>query len=183
MDTTNGCVEVIARAQGELRLEAALTAVADAAFGGIAVFVGKVRDRNLGRAVTGISYDLFVPLALATFARALDAAAQSVGTPLRGYVGHASGRLGIGDTAVIVAIATPHRDAAFRACRAVIEAVKHEAPIWKQEHYADGDSAWSEGCALCVAAGHELAANDAAASAPEPPAGSSAHAGDAGASP
>jgi molybdopterin synthase catalytic subunit len=49
----------------------------------------------------------------------------------------------------VVAAGTPHRDEAFRACRLAIEAVKHEAPIWKQEHYVDGDSAWSEGCSLC----------------------------------
>src|SRR5690606_39895177 len=57
----------------------------------------------------------------------------------------------LGDLAVVVAAGTPHRDEAFRACREVIEAVKHTSPIWKQEHYADGDSAWSEGCSLCDA--------------------------------
>jgi len=50
---------------------------------------------------------------------------------------------------VVVAAGTPHRAEAFRTCRLAIEAVKHEAPIWKQEHYVDGDSAWSEGCSLC----------------------------------
>jgi molybdopterin synthase catalytic subunit len=65
------------------------------------------------------------------------------------YIAHAKGHLGIGDLAVVIAAGTPHRDEAFRACRLAIEAVKHEAPIWKQEHYVDGDSAWSEGCSLC----------------------------------
>jgi molybdopterin synthase catalytic subunit len=49
----------------------------------------------------------------------------------------------------VVAAGTPHRDEAFRACRQVVEAVKHTSPIWKQEHYIDGDSIWSEGCSLC----------------------------------
>ena len=58
------------------------------------------------------------------------------------------------NVAVVVAAGTPHRDEAFRACRALIEAVKHRAPIWKQEHYVDGSSVWSEGCSLC---GQEVA--------------------------
>ena len=69
--------------------------------------------------------------------------------PLKVYVAHAKGRLAVGDIAVVVAAGTPHRDEAFRACRAVIEAVKHTSPIWKQEHYVDGSSEWSEGCSLC----------------------------------
>jgi molybdopterin synthase catalytic subunit len=50
---------------------------------------------------------------------------------------------------VVVAAGSKHRDEAFRACRMAIEAVKHTSPIWKQEHFSDGDSVWSEGCSLC----------------------------------
>ncbi len=128
---------------------AALAFVSDPRFGGIACFVGRVRAHNLGRTVTGISYDLFEPLALETF-RTIGARARAeVGDPLKLYIAHARGDLGLEDLAVLVAAGTPHRDEAFRACRLAIEAVKHEAPIWKQEHYVDGDSAWSEGCSLC----------------------------------
>lgn len=141
--------EVIDRKDGVLDAAAAIDAVSDPAHGGIAVFVGRVRDHNLGREVTGISYDLFDPLALATFAAAVEEAMREWGPQLKAYVGHAKGRLAIGDVAVVVAVGTPHRDAAFRACRHVIEAVKHRAPIWKQEHCHDGDSEWSEGCSLC----------------------------------
>jgi molybdopterin synthase catalytic subunit len=70
---------------------------------------------------------------------------------LKLFIAHARGRLAVGDLAVVIAAGTPHRDEAFRACRQVIEAVKHTSPIWKQEHYADGDSVWSEGCSLCDA--------------------------------
>lgn len=135
--------------QGPLDVQHALNAVADDAFGGIDVFIGRVRALNHGRVVTGLHYDMFDPLAIAVFARAAAKARAEFGPALRCYVAHAKGRLAVGDTAVIVAVATPHRDEAFRACRAVMEAVKHEAPIWKQEHYIDGSSAWSEGCSLC----------------------------------
>jgi molybdopterin synthase catalytic subunit len=128
---------------------AALDFVSDPRFGGITTFIGRVRQHNLGRVVTGVSYDLFEPLALRMFQEIAERARQEVGGPMKLYISHAKGSLRIGDLAVIVAASTPHRDEAFRACRLTIEAIKHEAPIWKQEHYVDGDSAWSEGCSLC----------------------------------
>ncbi|GAA0699859.1 hypothetical protein GCM10009429_28720 [Dyella marensis] len=146
---------VVERAEAALDVAAALDFVSDPRFGGIAVFVGKVRDFNVGRHVVGISYDLFVPLALRTFQAIGERARAEVGAPLKLYIAHAKGDLGLGDLAVVVAAGTPHRAEAFRACRLAIEAVKHEAPIWKQEHYVDGDSAWSEGCSLCEASAEE----------------------------
>lgn len=128
---------------------AALEFVSDPGFGGITMFVGRIRDLNHGRHVTGISYDLYRPLALARFAEIAEQAQRDIGPSLKLYIAHAMGRLAVGDIAVLIAAGTPHRDEAFRACRAAIEAVKHTTPIWKQEHFADGDSAWSEGCSLC----------------------------------
>ena len=127
----------------------ALAFVSDDAFGGIDMFIGRVRRQSHGRLVTGIHYDMFEPLALNVFVRAAEAAIASFGPALKVYVAHAKGRLAIGDLAVIIAVGSPHRDEAFRACREVIETVKHQAPIWKQEHFVDGASAWSEGCTLC----------------------------------
>ena len=157
-------VAVLDIANGRLDPMAALAFVADDAFGGIDLFVGRVRAANQGRSVVGIHYDMFDPLALNVFRRSAGSALAEFGPAAKVYVAHAKGRLAVGDVAVVVAFATPHRDAAFRGCRAVIEAVKHEAPIWKQEHYIDGRSEWSEGCALCV----ELAGAPAHAPAPAP---------------
>jgi molybdopterin synthase catalytic subunit len=140
---------VVDIAPARLDPAAALDFVSDPRFGGLSMFVGKVREHNLGRSVTGVSYDLFEPLALRTFQAIAARARDEIGGPMKLYIAHARGALRIGDLAVVVAAATPHRDEAFRACRLAIEAVKHEAPIWKQEHYIDGDSAWSEGCSLC----------------------------------
>lgn len=136
-------------AQAPLDPAAALEFVSDPRFGGITTFIGRVRDHNHGRIVTGVSYDIFRPLAVKTFEAIGNRAREQIGEPLKLYIAHAYGRLAIGDLAVVIAAGTPHRDEAFRACRLAIEAVKHEAPIWKQEHYIDGDSAWSEGCSLC----------------------------------
>ena len=140
---------VIDICDGVLNPADALAFVSDPRFGGIDMFIGKVREHNLGRVVTGISYDLFEPLALRTFEEIGERALRKFGGPMKLYIAHAKGDLRIGDIAVIVATGTPHRDEAFKACRMAIEAVKHEAPIWKQEHYIDGHSEWSEGCSLC----------------------------------
>jgi len=127
----------------------ALEFVSHEEFGGQALFVGRVRRHNHGRDVVAVHYDLFEPLALATFDAIAREAFVEVAPELRLYVAHAKGELAVGDTAVVVAAGSRHRDEAFRACRAVIEGVKHRAPIWKQEHYVDGRSEWSEGCSLC----------------------------------
>lgn len=148
MDKTH-FVHVADRAFETLDPAAALEFVSDPGFGGITMFVGRIRDLNHGRRVTGINYDLYRPLALARFAEIAEQAQRDIGPALRLYIAHAMGRLAVGDIAVVIAAGTPHRDEAFRACRAAIEAVKHTTPIWKQEHFVDGDSAWSEGCSLC----------------------------------
>lgn len=146
---THHFVHVADRADELLDPAQALAFVSDPGFGGITMFVGRVRDLNQGRAVAGISYDLYRPLALARFNEIAEQAQREFGPGLKLYIAHALGRLAVGEFAVVIAAGTPHRDEAFRACRMAIEAVKHSAPIWKQEHYVDGDSEWSEGCSLC----------------------------------
>jgi molybdopterin synthase catalytic subunit len=123
--------------------------VADPAHGAVDIFMGAVRNRNLGRDVVGVSYDVHAPLARTTLrAIAEDVRARWHGQ-LKIYITHFKGRLDVGGVSVIIAVSSPHRDEAFRACRAVIEELKHRAPIWKQEHYTDGDSEWVQGHALC----------------------------------
>ena len=112
---------VVDIATGRLDPAAALEFVSDPGFGGIAMFVGRVRDLNHGRVVTGVSYDMFQPLALNGFRAIAGGIDARFGPKLRLYVAHATGRLGVGDLAVVVAAGTPHRDEAFRACRELIE--------------------------------------------------------------
>ena len=141
--------KVLDRTSAAIDPAEAIAAVSDPGFGGIDVFIGKVRDLNQGRAVHGITYDLFEPLVLNEFQRLAAEVEAAFGPRVKLYVAHARGRLAVGEVAVVVAAGSPHRDEAFRACRQLIEAVKHRCPIWKQEHYVDGDSVWSEGCSLC----------------------------------
>jgi molybdopterin synthase catalytic subunit len=140
---------VIDIAQGRLDPQAAIDFVTDDAFGGINVFIGRVRASSHGRECVAVHYDMFDPLALTVFQRNVAQALAKYGPKAKGYVAHAKGKLAVGDLAVVVAFGTPHRDEAFRGCRDIIEAVKHEAPIWKREHFIDGVTEWSEGCSLC----------------------------------
>lgn len=112
--------------------------------GGLALFVGVVRDHNDGKSVTRLEYSAYIPMAEKEMDRiAAEIAALHPGA--RVAFRHRVGSLSIGDVAVAVAAAAPHRDEAFAACRAGIEAIKARVPIWKKEFGPDGSS-WVEPC-------------------------------------
>jgi len=108
--------------------------------GGIACFLGVVRDHHEDRRVARLEYSAYEAMAEAECARVV--AEAEAKWDVRVALEHRVGRLEIGDVAVAIAAAAPHRDAAFMACRFVIEQVKRRVPIWKREHYADGTVAW-----------------------------------------
>lgn len=113
--------------------------------GGVACFLGTVRDHHGGREVLRLDYSAYAPMAEAELARIV-AEAQSrwdVAVAVR----HRIGSLEIGDAAVAVAVASGHREEAFVACRYVIEEVKRRVPIWKKEYFADGTVEWVGGAA------------------------------------
>jgi molybdopterin synthase catalytic subunit len=110
--------------------------------GGVATFLGLVRNQHGGRAVTGLEYSAYEPMAEAV-CRELIAEAEST-WPVRAALSHRLGHLEIGDAAVAIAVAGPHRDEAFAACRHLIEELKRRVPIWKRESYSDGTEAWVE---------------------------------------
>jgi molybdopterin synthase catalytic subunit len=108
--------------------------------GGVASFLGTVRDHHDGRAVRGLEYSAYDPMAEEVCREILlEAAAR---WPVRATLRHRLGALAIGDVAVAVAAAGGHRDEAFAACRYVIEELKRRVPIWKRETFADGAAEW-----------------------------------------
>ncbi|MFN0179797.1 MAG: molybdenum cofactor biosynthesis protein MoaE [Gemmatimonadales bacterium] len=114
--------------------------VANAARGGIAVFLGTVRDHHAGRGVVELEYSAYRPMAEVVIATIIDEAQAR--WPVAVAVEHRLGRLSIGDVAVGVAVGGGHRGECFEACRFVIEALKARVPIWKRERYTDGAEAW-----------------------------------------
>jgi molybdopterin synthase catalytic subunit len=127
--------------------------LADPACGGYAAFEGWVRDTNAGARVRQLEYEAFEALAVREGERIVAEAIARFGVARAACV-HRLGDLAVGELAVWVGVSAPHRDAAFRACRYIIDEVKHRLPIWKKEHYLSGDSGWvnCERCATPVAA-------------------------------
>ena len=113
----------------------------DARVGGYASFEGWVRDHHGGRAVTGLRYEAYSALAEQEGERILDEARDKFAI-LDVRCVHRTGDLAIGELAVWVGVAAAHRDAAFAACRFIIDEVKARVPIWKHERYADGAADW-----------------------------------------
>jgi molybdopterin synthase catalytic subunit len=109
--------------------------------GAVATFEGLVRDHNEGRAVRALGYQAYGALALREGERILAEARRQFALEHALCV-HRTGELAIGDVAVWVGVSAAHRDAAFAACRYIIDEAKRRVPIWKKEFYADGESEW-----------------------------------------
>ena len=107
--------------------------------GGIALFSGVVRDQTGGRRVKFLEYEGHRPMALAKM-REIGAAIRSRWpTITRIALVHRIGRLEIGESSVMIAVSSPHRAQAFEACRFAIDTLKETVPIWKKEHFEDGE--------------------------------------------
>lgn len=135
-----------------LSIQEAIQTVQAPQFGALDVFIGTVRATNLGRDVVHVHYDLFEPLVLKTLRTISAEVANQIQDPLAIYVSHFKGELLVGEISVIIAVGAPHRREAFLACRSILEALKMQAPIWKQEKYTNGCSEWVQGHALCQSA-------------------------------
>lgn len=109
--------------------------------GACASFEGWVRDHNDGRGVRGLRYEAYAELA-AREGEAILAEALARFDVREAACVHRIGELAIGDLAVWVGVSAAHRDAAFAACRWIIDEVKARVPIWKHEHYREGDAGW-----------------------------------------
>lgn len=120
-----------------LVLDRVIAAVERRQAGGVVTFVGKVRDHSRGHAIDHLEYEAYAPMALKVMRR-IAAEVEAGVADASVAVHHRLGRLAIGEAAVIIAAAAPHRAEAFAACRAVIERLKQDVPIWKREVAVDG---------------------------------------------
>ena len=130
-----------------LHTDTALSAVTDNAHGGVDMFIGMVRDNHMGNTVTGMTYDIHELLAKKIMTDICHDAEQKW-QGIKCYVAHYKGYLKVGEISIIIAVSSPHRAESFEACRYIIEHIKTQAPIWKQEHYVDGNSDWLPGHSL-----------------------------------
>ncbi|MEM9511204.1 MAG: molybdenum cofactor biosynthesis protein MoaE [Cyanobacteria bacterium P01_E01_bin.48] len=114
----------------------------DPANGAVVVMSGTVRQQTDGRAVESLEYQAYEPMALKVFADIARQIARRWPEVNRIAIHHRIGKLAVGEISVLVAVGMPHRSEAFAACQFAIDTLKHQAPIWKKEHFADGSSEW-----------------------------------------
>ena len=119
--------------------------VRDDRCGAVATFTGTTRATSRGKHVLRLEYEAFEEMTAAEMARIFERCRAEVATTperaLRMLVAHRLGTVEVGEPSVAIAVASPHRDAAFLACRFLIDELKRSMPIWKKEVYADGE-AW-----------------------------------------
>lgn len=121
-----------------LNLQACYDFVQDASCGGIALFVGTVRNQTQDKEVVLLDFSAYEAMALKEMQKIADRVLLDFEI-LKIAIHHAEGNLRIGDIPVIIAVSAPHRKAAFAACQFAIDTLKETVPIWKKEHFVDGE--------------------------------------------
>jgi molybdopterin synthase catalytic subunit len=114
----------------------------DAANGAVVLMSGMVRNQTDGKPVVSLEYQAYEPMAIEVFKQVAAEIRQTWTDVTHVVIHHRTGKLAIGEVSVLVAVGCPHRTEAFAACKYAIDTLKHNAPIWKKEHWADGSSSW-----------------------------------------
>ena len=140
----DGPIRLLGVVEEPLSLDQVVAAVSDRRAGGTAFFLGTVRDRDSGRDVVRLDYSAH-PTVIDELRRVAEKIVADHPVVSLAAV-HRVGELAVGDIAVIVAVACPHRSEAFVACRQFIDDLKHSVPIWKHQCFADGEQEWVGVC-------------------------------------
>jgi len=128
---------------GPIDVSRVAASVAGPSRGAVVLFLGTVRDHHAGRSVGKLTYSAYRSMALDGLRRIVDDLEASA-PGLKAAIVHRLGEVPVGEASVAIAVASPHRAAAYEASRTALERLKAEIPIWKQEHYSDGPPVWRE---------------------------------------
>ena len=124
--------------KNKLNIQECYEFVQDVSCGGIVVFVGTVRNLTQNKEVTLLDFSCYQAMAIKEMQKIASQALKDFDV-LKIAIHHAEGKLIIGDIPVIIAVSAPHRKAAFAACQFAIDTLKETVPIWKKEHFVDGE--------------------------------------------
>ncbi len=113
--------------------------------GALASFVGCVRNEHFGKNVTHLHYECYKPMAESVLQSLIEETCEKFDPELQARVFHGIGTMYPAQASVVIHVSSGHRVAAFDACRHIIERIKEDLPVWKQEFYADGTSEWLKG--------------------------------------
>ena len=116
--------------------------------GAESIFIGRVRNENEGKDVTGVIYDAHDQAVIKSFKSICLDAINKFDKSAKIFLEHAKGYVPVGEISILISVGSGHRDEAFKICRYILEEVKQQSPIWKKEHYADGKEEWLPGHSL-----------------------------------
>ena len=130
----------------KLSIQDAEKFIASSDFGASIFFSGTVRNQNDNKSVIGITYDTHDALVIQSFEEIYSEANKNLEIKEKAvFIDHAKGYLDLGEISIIIAVATKHREEAYKLSRYIIEEVKKRSPIWKKEHYQNSESNWLKG--------------------------------------
>ena len=116
--------------------------------GAESIFIGRVRNENDKKKVKAITYETHDQAVIKSFQSICNNAKKKFDKNAKVFLEHVKGYVSVGEISIIIAVGSGHRDEAFKICRYILEEVKHQSPIWKKEHYADGKEEWLPGHSL-----------------------------------
>ena len=140
---SGGTPEPVQLVREPIQADAIVNGIKAGSDGAVCVFDGIVRDNTRGRETLHLDYEAYEGMALKQMHALRDDAIARFGVRDVAIV-HRLGRLVVGETSVLIAVASAHRGAAFEACRYVIDTLKKTVPIWKREQFVDG-AVWADG--------------------------------------
>ena len=123
---------------------AVLEKVRDPSSGGTVIFLGTIRNRNEGKSVEGLEYEVYRAMAEKRMME-LESLVKAKWHVKKVFMVHRYGRLKVGEVSVAVAVSSEHRAEAFEACRFAIDTIKKTLPLWKKEKLKSGSEAWTKG--------------------------------------
>ena len=130
----------------KLSIQDAEKFIASSDFGASIFFSGTVRNQNYNKSVIGITYDTHDALVIQSFEEIYSEANKKLEIKEKAvFIDHAKGYLDLGEISIIIAVATKHREEAYKLSRYIIEEIKKRSPIWKKEHYQNNESNWLKG--------------------------------------
>ena len=134
--------------EDKISLEKAKKFILSEKNGAESIFVGRVRNENNGKKVTAVTYDTYDQAAIKSFQSICADAKTKFDKSSNIFLEHVKGYIPVGEISILIAVSSGHRDEAFKICRYILEEIKHKSPIWKKEHYTEGNEEWLPGHSL-----------------------------------
>jgi len=139
---------IVKAEEDKISLEKAKEFIISQKNGAESIFIGRVRVENSGKKVIAVTYDVHDQAVIKSFQSICNDAKTKFDKSSSIFLEHAKGYVPVGEISILIAVSSGHRDEAFKICRYILEEIKHKSPIWKKEHYTEGNEEWLPGHSL-----------------------------------